>query len=165
MLCYQVKLDEEETSNFRDRLLPFIIGLLRTVSKLYAVMTTWTVYYLWKTNFTPLFPGCWGLEHVNYIIHHDLPISVNNYTVSLNFCLLWIYLLKLIVIVDYPLNCLWLHCGLVFIQILNICWVVNFLRLLLVLQALWVAFVVLALLCYVLKDVSPSLFSFFSLFT
>lgn len=32
--CRQVKLDEEETSNFRDRLLPLIIGLLRTVSKL-----------------------------------------------------------------------------------------------------------------------------------
>lgn len=30
----QVKLDEEETSSFRDRLLPLIIGLLRTVSLL-----------------------------------------------------------------------------------------------------------------------------------
>jgi vacuolar protein sorting-associated protein 54 len=28
----QVKLDDEETSNFRDRLLPLIVGLLRTVS-------------------------------------------------------------------------------------------------------------------------------------
>lgn len=32
----QVKLDEEETSNFRDLLLPLIIGLLRTVSNSYS---------------------------------------------------------------------------------------------------------------------------------
>ncbi|KAK4360374.1 hypothetical protein RND71_019326 [Anisodus tanguticus] len=35
--CHEVKLDEEETSNFRDRLLPFVIGLLRT-AKLPAVL-------------------------------------------------------------------------------------------------------------------------------
>ncbi|XP_055803079.1 vacuolar protein sorting-associated protein 54, chloroplastic-like isoform X2 [Solanum dulcamara] len=34
---HEVKLDEEETSNFRDRLLPFVIGLLRT-AKLPAVL-------------------------------------------------------------------------------------------------------------------------------
>lgn len=32
MLCFQVKLDEEDSCNLRDRLLPFVIGLLRTVS-------------------------------------------------------------------------------------------------------------------------------------
>lgn len=36
LIILQAKLDEEETSNFRDRLLPFVIGLLRTVSFLYG---------------------------------------------------------------------------------------------------------------------------------
>lgn len=31
LISWQVKLDEDETSSFRERLLPLIIGLLRTV--------------------------------------------------------------------------------------------------------------------------------------
>lgn len=35
-ICLQVKLDDDESSNLQDRLLPLIIGLLRTVSSSYS---------------------------------------------------------------------------------------------------------------------------------
>lgn len=41
----QVKIDEEETSNIRDQLLPLIIGLLRTVSiYLLLLRVIWVLY-------------------------------------------------------------------------------------------------------------------------
>lgn len=116
---FQVKLDEEETSNFRDRLLPFIIGLLRTVSYMQLSLHELSIICDNKhCSYFSLMPRTWTCESYHTSGSSN---SVNNYVVLPEFCLFWIYLLKLIIMVHHPLNFLWLHYGFVSIQILNIC--------------------------------------------